>query len=64
MRKILAVAAVGLASVAFGVGVGSSSAFNASGEVSDPGFGVVRIAETHEGYCPFGRGTPTEETSA
>lgn len=59
MRRLLAVAAIGVASVAYGVGLGRSTAFTAA---DDPVTDVVRIADRDGGYCLFD--TTTEETSA
>lgn len=60
MRRLLAVAAIGLASVAYGVGLGSSTALTAA---DHPVTDTVAIADRGDGgYCPFDR--TTEETSA
>lgn len=54
MRKILAVIAVALASIGYGMGIGSSSAFTASGELTDPEAGIVRVADNGDHrHCPF-----------
>ncbi|MGH2760420.1 MAG: hypothetical protein ACRDKJ_12785 [Actinomycetota bacterium] len=65
MRRVLAIAAVGLASVAYGIGLGSSSTFTASERTPEADVNIVRIADDGDrGYCPFDHANPTEESSA
>jgi len=57
MRKLLAVAAIGLASVSFGIGLGRSSSLTAAPDVTDPAQwdGLVRVVDegaAHDRDCP------------
>jgi hypothetical protein len=64
MRKILAVAAIAVASIGYGIGVGQTGAFTASGELTDPEGDIVRVADNGDHRnCPFRDGR-SEETSA
>lgn len=64
MRKILAGAAIAVASIGYGIGVGQTGAFTASGELTDSEAGIVRVADNGDHRdCSF-RNERFEETSA